>query len=100
MRLSGIFPGLCAIVRSFQIEDVNQAHLRERAIVPDVSMVGETIANESQSALLNVLLDGIERFFLGHFHLCVRPARDFNDHVEDTVALICEERNVVEWRDD
>jgi hypothetical protein len=59
-------------------------------------MVGETIANEAQAALLDVLLDRVESLLLGDLHLRVGPAGDLDDHVEDAVALIREERDVVE----
>jgi hypothetical protein len=59
-------------------------------------VVGEAVAHVAQAALLDVLLDGIERLFLGDLHLGISPAGDFDDHVEDAIALICEERDVVE----
>ena len=76
------------------------ADLRESTVVPDVSVVGEAVAHEAQAALLDVLLDGIERLLLADFHLGVGPAGDLDDHVEDAIALIGEERDVVEWGDD
>ena len=63
-------------------------------------MVGEAVAHVAQAALLDVLLDGIERLLLGDFHLGVGPAGDLDDHVEDAIALIGEERDVVERGDD
>jgi len=63
-------------------------------------MMGEAIANETQTALLDVLLDWIECFLFGDLELCVGPTRDLDNHVEDTVALVGKERNVVEWGDD
>jgi len=38
--------------------------LRERSIVPDVSLVGETVSNETKFTLLGILKDGIELFLL------------------------------------
>jgi hypothetical protein len=35
-----------------------------------------------------------------HLHLGIGPAGDLDDHVEDTVALVGEEGDVVERRDD
>ena len=75
-------------------------HLRECAVIPDVAIVGETVADEAQLALLDVLLDGVEWLLLGGFHLGVGPAGDLNNHVEDTVVLVCEEGNVMKGRDD
>jgi hypothetical protein len=59
-------------------------------------VVREAVAHVAQTALLDVLLDGIERLLLGDFHLGVGPAGDLDDHVEDAIALIGEERDVVE----
>jgi len=81
--LRGIFPGL-----------------GEGAVIPDVSVVGEAVADEPQPPLLDILFNGIEGFLLGNFHLSIRPARNFDDHVEDAVVLVCEKRDVVEGRDD
>lgn len=63
-------------------------------------MVRETVADETQTVLFHVLLDGIEGLLLGDFHLGVGPTRDFDNHVEDAVVLISKERNIVEGRDD
>ena len=63
-------------------------------------MVGEAVAHEAQAALFNILLDGIERLLLGNFHLGIRPAGNFDNHVENAIALIGEEGDVVERRDD
>jgi hypothetical protein len=76
------------------------AHLGERAVVPDVTVVGEAVADEAQLAALDVLLDGIEGLLLGDLHLRVGPARDLDDHVQDALGLVGEERDVVEGRDD
>jgi hypothetical protein len=40
-------------------------YLREGSIVPQVTLVGEAVANKAQLALLDVLLDGVEEFLLG-----------------------------------
>ncbi len=63
-------------------------------------MVGETVAHVAQSALLDVLLDRIEGLFLGDLHLGVGPARNLDDHVEDSRVLVCKERDIMEGRDD
>lgn len=40
-------------------------HLRKSTIVPDITLVREAVANEAGFALFDVLLDGVEGFFLG-----------------------------------
>lgn len=74
-------------------------HLRESAIVPDVTMMGEAVANEAQLALFDVLLDGIEGLLLADLHFGVGPAGNFDDHVQDTLILVGEERDIMERRD-
>lgn len=56
-------------------------NLGERAIVPDVAVVGETVAHEAQLSTLDVLLDRVEGLLLRDLHLRIRPARDLDDHV-------------------
>lgn len=63
-------------------------------------MVGEAVADESEFALLDILLDGVEGLLLGDLHLGVGPSGDLDDHVQDAIVEICEERDVVEGRDD
>lgn len=41
------------------------SYLGKGAIVPEVALVREAVANEAQLALLNVLFDGVEEFLLG-----------------------------------
>ena len=41
------------------------SYLREGTVVPEVTLVREAVADESKLALLNVLLDRVEEFFLG-----------------------------------
>jgi len=83
VRVVGVLPGL-----------------REGTVVPDVTVMGEAVANETQTTLFDVLLDGVEWFVLGDFKLGVSPAGDFDNHVEDAIALVGKERNVVEGGDD
>jgi len=83
MRVIGVLPGL-----------------RECTVVPDVAVMGEAVANETQATLLDVLLDWIEWLLLGDLELCVGPTRDLDNHVEDAIALVGKERDVVEWGDD
>lgn len=61
-------------------------------------MVGEAVTHETQFAPLDVLLDRVKRLVRGDLHLGVGPARNLNDHVEDTLALVGEEGDVVERR--
>lgn len=63
-------------------------------------MVGEAVAHVAQTTLLDVLLDGVERLFLGDFHLGIGPAGNLDDHVENAIVPICKERDVVERGDD
>ena len=77
-----------------------RSHLGECAIVPDVPVVGEAVADKAQLASFDVLLDRVEQLLLGDLHLGVGPARHLDDHVEDTVGLVGKEGDVVEGRDD
>lgn len=63
-------------------------------------MVGEAVSDEAQSTFFDVLFDRIKEFLFGNFHLGVGPAGNLDYHVEDTLVLIGEERDVVERRDD
>lgn len=40
------------------------AYLREGTVVPQVALVWEAVANETEFALLDVLLDGVEGLLL------------------------------------
>jgi hypothetical protein len=64
-------------------ERIGGGYLRNCAIGKRVAVVGETVADEPQFALFDVLLDGIVVVVLADFLLGVGPARDFDDHVED-----------------
>lgn len=77
---------------------MNALHLRERAVVPDVPVVGEAVAYKTELALLDILLDGVEELLLGDFHLGVGPAGNFDDHVHDTHILVSEQRDIMERR--
>lgn len=63
-------------------------------------MMREAVSHIAQSAFFDILLNRIEGFLLGHLHFGIGPARNFDDHVEDSIALVSEERNVVERRND
>ncbi|KAI3488210.1 hypothetical protein L1887_47749 [Cichorium endivia] len=72
--------------------------LREGAVVPDVALVREAVAHKAQLALLGVLLEGVEVLLLADLHLGVGPARDLDNHVEHRLALVGEQRHIVERR--
>lgn len=44
------------------------------------TVVGETVADVSELALLNVLLDRVESLLLGDLHLGIGPSGNLNDH--------------------
>ena len=41
------------------------SHLREGTVVPEVALVGEAVPHVAELALLDILLDGVERLLLG-----------------------------------
>ena len=63
--------------------------LRESTIIPNITVVRETVADKTKFALFDVLLDRIEGFLLGYFHFGVGPARHFDDHIQDAIVAIC-----------
>jgi len=73
--------------------------LGESTIVPEITLVREAVADESELALLDVLLDGVEELFLRDLELAVCPSWDLNNHVQDGLLLIGIERDIVEGRD-
>ena len=77
-----------------------ETDLGESTIIPDVPVVREAVAHVAQATLFDVLLDGIERLLLGNFHFGIRPAGNFDNHVENAIGLIGEERDIVERRND
>jgi hypothetical protein len=44
--------------------------LREGAVIPQVAFVWKAVANETEFALLDVLLDGVEGLLLGDLYWC------------------------------
>lgn len=83
-----------------RVNTENVTNLRECTVVPDVAVMGEAVANETQTTLFDVLLDWVERLVLGDLELGVGPTGDLDNHVEDAIALVGKERNVVEGGDD
>jgi len=74
--------------------------LREGAVVPDVSVVGEAVSDETELSLLGVLEDGVQGLALANLHLGVGPSRNFDNHVEDGLLLVRPQGDVVEGRQD
>jgi hypothetical protein len=62
----GVLPGLerRSVGRKDDVVTVG-SYLRECTVVPKVTLVGEAVADETELALLDVLLDGVEEFLLG-----------------------------------
>lgn len=55
----GVLPGLCTLVLILVVFNCISTHAREGTVVPEVALVGEAVADETQLALLGVLLDGV-----------------------------------------
>ena len=106
---------------------LSKTYLREGAVVPEITLVGEAVTDEAELALLRVLLDGVQGLLLGdlswtlvhdhgltlvcpraehplgavstHLLLGVGPAGDLDNHVQDCLLLIGIQRDVVKRRD-
>ena len=48
----------------------------ERSVVPEITFVGEAVANKTKFALLDVLFDGVQGFFLGDLFDVVSERED------------------------
>jgi len=72
--------------------------LRERSVIPNVSVVGEAVPHVAKTTTLDILLDRIEKLFLGNLHLRIGPSWDFHDHVQYVLAWLDKEGDVVEGR--
>lgn len=122
----GVLPGLdtkwcqswCSVSNS-----VKRPYLREGAVVPEVALVGEAVADVAELSLLDILLNGVEGLLLGdllrskqsvqaflhvrailragatYLKLGIGPAGDLNNHVEDGLLLVGVQRDIVERRD-
>jgi hypothetical protein len=75
-------------------------HLGECTVVPDVAVVREAIADETQATFLDVLFDRVEGFFLGKLHLGVGPSGNLHDHVQNAIALVRKKWDVMKRRHD
>lgn len=66
VRMVGVFPSLRVIVKSGEgkREREKRTYLRESTIVPDVTLVRETVADISKFTLLGILNDGVHGDFL------------------------------------
>ena len=100
VHLRGVLPGLRVTQSAVANQETVSTDLRESTVIPDVTVVGETVPDIAQLASLDVLLDGVERLLFGDLHLGVGPAGDFYDHVEDALVLISKEGDIVPGRDD
>jgi len=71
--------------------------LRESTVVPEITLVGEAIADESKLALLDILLDRVQVLLLAYLHLGIGPSWNLDDHVQDSLLLIGIQGDVVKW---
>ena len=70
-------------------------HLREGTVVPDVTVVGEAVADVTQTALLNVLLDGVEGLLFGDLMACQHAcARHWEEGLRRTSCLALVQRGI------
>lgn len=70
----GLWVNLVWVLPSLQLVSLNRdrvcsTYSWESTVIPDVSFVWETVADESKLALLNILLDRVEEFFFGDLPL-------------------------------
>lgn len=63
---------MCVLV----VREKEGSYLGEGAVVPEVSLVGEAVADEAELALLDILLDGVEELLLGDLGRCVSMVLD------------------------
>ena len=88
------------MISRIEVDQESQTYLRERAVVPDVTVMREAVPHKAETTTLDILLDRIEGLLFGDLHLSVGPSGDFDDHIEDTGVLVGEERDIVEARHD
>lgn len=61
-------------------------------------MVRKAVADKTWVALSDFLFDWVHRLIFRNYHLCIRPTRDLNDHVENA-PIVIGKRDTMEWRD-
>ena len=61
-------------------------------------MIGKNIVNKSQFAILNILRDRIEPLRFVYLHLGLTPSRYFDNHIDETLLSVGEQRYVVKRR--
>jgi hypothetical protein len=69
MNCVGVFPCLGRVSKHITSTVNIKVYLREGTVVPQVTLVGETISNVSEFALLNILLNRVEFLLLGNLQL-------------------------------
>lgn len=50
------------------------AYLGEGTVVPEVTLVGEAVTDETELALLDILLDGVQELLLGDLNIQAESA--------------------------
>lgn len=63
-------------------------------------MMREAVSDETKFALFDILLDGVECFLFGDLHLCICPAGNFDNHVENAILPVGEKWDIMEGGDD
>lgn len=74
LRERTIVPDITYVIPQTLASDLDAKRIRERTVV------GETVSDVSELALFNVLLDRVERLFLGDLHLGVGPSGNLDNH--------------------
>jgi hypothetical protein len=70
--------GSSHVCESYQLfvryREGRRSYLGKGTVVPEVALVREAVPHVAELALLDVLLDGVERLLLGNLHLGIGPA--------------------------
>lgn len=97
--------------------------MREGTIVPDITLMGETVTNKSELTLLGILDNRVHddflgdlflkknnqytehalqlicfRFFFFYLELSVGPTGNLNNHVKNGLLSVSKERDIMEGR--
>ena len=98
-----------------------QIYLRESTIIPDITMVRETIADIPKFTFFHILFYWIKQFFFGnlikstkkhysqfqlllsnffetHLHFSICPPRNFHDKIQNGLVLIRKQGNIMPRR--